>query len=161
MTKQRISFGGALLASLTAGPIFLVWLGITTLVADPAVHPLDAATAGGLLMIFFPAVICGAIVSLLPNLLGTAFLHAIGRANPGTRLPVFWALAGAALVGLPIALCGSIGGDSIFLTLPLTLTGASCAAICRASIGWFDDQPAGRLRDASTTPHAISACPAK
>lgn len=161
MTRQGISFGGALLASITAGPILLVWLGITTLVADPAVHPLDAGAAGSVMMIFFPATICGAIVALLPNLFGTALLHAIGRANHGARLPAFWALAGAALVGLPIALCGGAGGAAIFFTLPLTLTGASCAAICRASVGWPDDQPAGRSRTASTTPQAISACPAK
>ena len=79
------------------------------------------------------AVPIGFVVSFLPNLAGTALLAWAGHGNIGARLPVTWALAGAASGGTIGWLLGPEEGGA------LAAIGAASALLCRWKIAWIDD----------------------
>jgi len=80
--------------------------------------------------------ILGGMIAALPNLIGTAAMTWLGDRNPGTQLPVFWALAGATAFAAPTAALGGIWAEtSPDRLVPFVFTGACCALICRRGLG--------------------------
>jgi hypothetical protein len=132
----RYSFSGSIgLASLAAGPIFLVstalawaWLQLPRpIVVDPAV-------AVPAIMFFVPSIIVGFILSIIPNLIGSRLLLFTGGAIPAARARPVWVGAGA-LFGAAIAVeTGAFSEPPV--AVGLILTSACCAAICRLSVFW-------------------------
>ena len=149
-------FAGSLLASVAAGPVTALAVGLAGLISNP--NAVDPVQAGQLLGIGVVLLIPATLVALLPNLVGTALMLWIGRRIEMTRFPVIWALVGAATLGVPLAWCATPGD-----TVPLAgaLIGAACAAICRGWAYWPDEAEPSVRRSVSTTPQAINACPAK
>jgi hypothetical protein len=79
----------------------------------------------------------GAIVGCLPVMFGTGVLGWLGKFNAGTRLPPLWALAGAAMAGVPAWIAsGNEGGDPI---AALAIAGALSALAARAGTRWIDE----------------------
>lgn len=120
--------GRPILASLCAGPIFMLLLILwTAVIASPQWQ-------GGPSALFITplAVPFGFVVALVPNLLGTAAMHAMGKANDAARLPVFWALAGAILAGgILLAFDAPPKLAGLFAA-----TGAASALVCRIGARW-------------------------
>ncbi|MEO9131544.1 MAG: hypothetical protein ABI240_10080 [Sphingomonas sp.] len=142
MIHATSRFGGVTVATLAAGPLFILGAAISVLISDPAaVIPVDIEIDGnsiGMMLEVLPpafliAMIFGSIIAFLPNLFGNAAMTWLGDRNPGTQLPVFWALVGATAFAVPIA---AMGGASHGHLVPFVFTGACCALICRRRVSW-------------------------
>ena len=141
VADASINTSSITLASVAAGPLFLLGVGIGLWADDPgAAHTIDltgsiipATPLIALLTIFF-----GAIVAVLPNLLGASLMTWLGNRNEAARMPVMWALAGAlACAFLVMAVdYGPAGTRSTTTLVAFTFTGACCALICRRRIIW-------------------------
>lgn len=132
-SSPKRGIGGILLASLSAGPIFVASV-LMSVVAHsvvpltPDLHGLSPA-----MFIVLPlVVIVGFVLSVLPNILGATLLLALGRHNDGARLPVFWAVFGGLSAG---GTSFALGASGEVLTA-LSATGAICALICRRGTVW-------------------------
>jgi hypothetical protein len=134
---------GALVASgligviVAAGALAFVGLnepdrGMTALAATP------------LVLLF--AVPVGFVVSIVPNLLGTALLATLGRDNIALRLPPIWALVGAGSGGTIAALLGS-GPASAEPVALVAGIGAVSALLCRWKTAWIDVEPQKEASD--------------
>ncbi|HEX4738329.1 MAG TPA: hypothetical protein VH331_12295 [Allosphingosinicella sp.] len=123
------------LASLAAGPIFLTanaaaWMYLQ--IPKPiAIGPSDLLLFVGLCI---PAAVFGCILSILPNLIGSGLMVAMGDALPAARSPEVWIVAGG-LAGLGIAAAMSFA-QSPSSGFALVATSAICARICRRSVAW-------------------------
>ena len=118
----------ALVASLAAGPLFVLMIGLLAVATSSrpiAVDPtiVDAIVGLPLVIVF------GFMLALLPNLLGSALLDTLARHHEGWRLPVIWGLVGAA-GGYAATWIGGTAPDPL-VAAALSLTGAGCALICR------------------------------
>lgn len=130
------SFSGSVgLASLAAGPIFVVSTGLAaTYLQLPRAMALDPHQIAPTILVFIPAIVVGFILSIIPNLIGSRLLLFTGQAIPATRARPFWIGIGA-LLGAAIA--GSTGAFAEpAYAFGLILTAACCAAICRLSAYW-------------------------
>lgn len=128
------------LASVAAGPLFLLGIGIGLWADDPGTARsidltgsiIPATPLIALLTVFF-----GAIVAVLPNLLGAWLMTWLGNRNDAARLPVMWALAGAlASAFFVVAADSRPAGEPSTTLVAFTFTGACCALICRRRITW-------------------------
>lgn len=134
MTDQYEVHGlarGVPLATVAAGPAFLIGMGLGQLgaTADPVtVGP----AALGLPLLLFPAIVVGAVLSILPILIGGYAMAWIGQQNAALRLAPAWALAGALTAGL-LGLWFEIDPDTM---IALGATGAICALVCRRYVRW-------------------------
>lgn len=146
MTRASTRFGGVAPATLAAGPLFVLGAAISVLIGDPAAPiPVDLdldATSIVTILVGIPAalvvvMIFGGMIAFLPNLIGTAAMTWLGDRNPGTQLPVFWALVGSTAFAAPIAAMGGAWGEaSLDYLVPFVFTGACCALICRRRVSW-------------------------
>ncbi len=120
---------GILIATLAAGPIFVLpFIGMGLIRGDTTA---PSALAQGLAISAF-AIPYGAMLAILPNVLGAAAMVWAGGQLPLARSWIAWASAGlvsGALLGLLIG----TGGP-----LMLGWTGLWCALICRAMARWTD-----------------------
>lgn len=133
---MRRSFSGSVgLASLAAGPIFIVSTGLAAAYLQlPHAIIVDPHQIVPILLFFLPALIVGWLLSVIPNLIGSRLLHFTGGAIPATRARLVWTGAGA-LIGAAIA--GSFGAFAEpAYAFGLIVTSACCAAICRLSAYW-------------------------
>lgn len=86
---------------------------------------------------FVPLVVIGAVGAALPAWLGGAVMARASAGNVGLRHPACWAIAGGAMVAMPVA---ALGEDSFQYTgLALIATGAICALLVRYGTRWSDD----------------------
>jgi hypothetical protein len=137
MSRKSPAKSSAALASLAAGPIFVVSTALAMLYLelprsiDVAVDPLQIAPA---LLMFLPAVVAGFILSIIPNMLGSRLLHFTGGAFPAARSYPVWFGTGA-FFGTLI-----VWATSGFAVPPFAFgiitTSACCAGICRHSVSW-------------------------
>ncbi len=133
---MRRSFSGSVgLASLAAGPIFLVSTELAAAYLQlPRALVLDPHQIVPILLFFFPAAIVGWLLSVLPNFVCSHLLLFTGEAIPAMRARLVWIGAGA-LLGTAIA--GAFGAFAEpAYAFGLILTSACCAAICRRSADW-------------------------
>jgi hypothetical protein len=121
-------------ATFAAGPAFLLSAGLSTLAQtagttqrfDPEMLVL-AATVGVM------AILVGAVVAVIPCLVGVAILSRIASSFDALRLPVVWGLIGG--------LSGYVIG-SLFLRIDdavpgvMAVTGALCALAARSCLRW-------------------------
>ena len=132
------SFQGAIVATLAAGPVFIIGLGLSTWMADMTqTVPLHAISVAGVMIVpvMIYATVGGAILSFLPNLIGTTVMAWLADRNLGMRLAVAWALVGTLVPGLTIVIADSGKGGTTF-AVALIFTGAVCAVIShRMTIG--------------------------
>ena len=131
---------GAMYASIAAGPAFLASLALaawateapTTLIAGA-----NADVARGAVVSVFAAGLFGFFLSIVPNIVGSWFMHGLGIGNIAARLPVMWALVGAGAAGLPLVFVADLAGSTTIGTA-LTFTGASCALVAHRFSTWQD-----------------------
>lgn len=148
-------YRGGLLATLLAGPIFLLTLGLAPLALDAArpltLHP---AVADGAVMLPIAAasIVLGSVLAVMPVWLGGTTMGWIAARNPGLAHPAFWSLVGAAITAAA-AIALDFAPDTP-IGFALIATGAICATIVRYGTRWSDES-------APLTPHAINACAAK
>ena len=141
VAEASIRWPGIMLASLSAGPLFLLGIGIGTLIADPAAPVpiyLDWQIGFAVPILAMAAAFFGTFSALLPNLIGTALMTSIGNRHEAARSPLMWTLAGALAGAAPMASGAGISGTQPVYLIALTFTGACCALICRCRIEWPD-----------------------
>jgi hypothetical protein len=127
--------GSIALASLAAGPIFLVSTGLAAVYLElPRPVTVDPALFAPFILFFIPAIIFGFILSIIPNLIGSRLLVFIGGAIPAARASPVWIGTGA-LFGTAIAAETGAFAQPAF-AVGLILSSACSAAICRLSAFW-------------------------
>lgn len=118
--------GRPFVAALAAGAIFVF-------AATLGEGEWDGGATLGFAALFAPvAAIFGFVIAVVPCLVGSAALHALGTVNDGARLPAFWTLAGGLAGGGLIAAVA----DTTEMIAPFAITGALCALICRSGARW-------------------------
>lgn len=131
--KPRIR-SATVAATLAAGPAFLLSLGLYEWAQSAGavwhIRPetLVASAAASVL-----AAVFGAILAVIPCLVGVGVLSTMATALHALRLPVAWGLVGA-LSGYAIGLPFSESGDG--LAGVMALTGAVCALAGRSCLRW-------------------------
>ena len=138
MTRRGDYTAGAMLASLAAGPAFLASLALAGYAtASTAPIPVEHwEWIGGAVFAGFVSLPFGFAFALIPNVIGSWALHALGKGNPAVRLHVFWALVGAGIAGLPFALIPNPGDVIAPIAMAFAVTGASCALVARRFTRW-------------------------
>jgi glucose-6-phosphate-specific signal transduction histidine kinase len=142
MPRTPISLLGAVQASAAAGPLFVLGVLLGILSDTPAAAipiTLDFSTTNipaiivGVPTALVTVMLVGAIIALLPTMIGTAVMTRLGDLNPAFRLQVMWALTGAVACALFVTVND---GRSSATLVALTFTGACCALICRRGVEW-------------------------
>jgi uncharacterized membrane protein YdcZ (DUF606 family) len=118
----------AIAASLAAGPLALLMVMAVSFGEGVQGRSEPVAETLG---VFLMAAGIGAILSIVPNLVGTLCLFQLSQHHPSVRPVPVWAVVGG-LLGIPFAYCIGLGSseDPGFLLL-YALVGAACATICR------------------------------
>lgn len=134
---MRRSSSSPALASLSAGPVFLVSTALAAVYLQLP-RPVPVALGFGeivlIVLAFIPAILFGLALSLLPIMLGSRLLLSAGEAFPAARARLVWIGTGA-LAG--VALAWSMTGFAApALDFGLISTSACCAGICRLSACW-------------------------
>jgi len=126
---------GALRASLAAGAIFLPTLVLVyAYCLLPAAIPVPGQELLGALILLPLGCVFGFFLAILPNLIGSALLAALGDHVEAARLPAVWILTGA-LAGAVLGwLVDARDGGST----ALAITGALNAALCRRGLAWHE-----------------------
>lgn len=136
MYREHYPIAAAAIASLFAGPIFLVsFAGAALYLQLPAPIALDWSDALGFAFAFIPALMIGTVLALVPNILGTLLMVRLGDLSEAARLPEIWALAGG-LIGAAIVWAGSFDGIDPAFLFATVATSAACALICRSRMAW-------------------------
>jgi hypothetical protein len=113
--------------------MFVAAVILFTTASTPSAVAVDASS---LLFLFalVPVGIVGALIALLPNLIGAALLARIAGGNAGLRLPAFWGMIGGLVAG-----GGAWLEDTDGATIAaFAATGAVCALLCRSGTRWPD-----------------------
>ncbi len=142
--RSATSYHGFAQATLLAGPIYVISLGIVTWSTDmnaPVQLPDDWNWIAALLPLAMFCIAGGALFSILPNLIGLRAMMWLGSHNPGMQLPVSWGLAGALSMAVVIGLAEPDGIVSI-PGIALAITGTVCALLCRRGVSWEECPPA-------------------
>jgi hypothetical protein len=128
MRRER-KHTGPFLASLAAGPVFVLTIYVQRLAEHPAWFDDEywAMPVIGLL-----AVAVGTFLAAVPNVVAYRIMYRVGRTNEGSRLPVFWALTGGLFAG---SFSFWIDAPEHFV-IAFVVTGVTCALICRAEARW-------------------------
>jgi hypothetical protein len=135
MRRTSPAYGSIALASLAAGPTFLVSTGLALAYLQlPRPVAVDPAQIAPLVLLLVPAIAIGFVLSFIPNLIGSSLLRFIGSAFPTVQARPVWIGAGA-LVGAAVAWSiGAFAGPAY--AFGLIFTSACCAAICRLYPYW-------------------------
>ncbi len=138
MYRRTSPGAGLITAIVSAGPIFVIGLLLGTWSADmdavilpPGLSDASPSIVAGMVM----TILAGALISGIPNVLGTCIMQRLGRHNIAMRLPVAWALAGGLAAGMPFALIDA-GQDSAVAGFSFAFAGTMCALLCRCGVHW-------------------------
>lgn len=116
-------------AMLAAGPLFTTATALASLYAElPAPVVIEPSTVFGFLFLQIPALVVGAVLALVPTLVGTGAMQALSRSCSWARSGAAWVLAGAALGVLIAAVFDAIGTPPV--AFGLVATSAGCAGLC-------------------------------
>ena len=142
MTERPKIGTGVLAGTLVAGPVLSTLMGIATINDSHwgATHHLMSALGIG----FTIALPFGAVIAVLPVLLGTATMGWIACHNEGARLPAVWAVVGGIAAGIPAWL---LAAGATFTAI-WAATGAICALAARWQVRWVEVELARRYSDA-------------
>jgi hypothetical protein len=127
MYAPRNRYVGACIASLLAGPVFLCALAIGMLAENIEPSHLGTADLLAIPALILASVVFGTLVSLVPNLIGTAAMLWVNDHLDDAGLPFVWMLVGGLLAGV---VAGLLFPTETFLTFAFGLTGAASAFIC-------------------------------
>lgn len=152
MDRVRNIGGAAARASLAGGPLVAVMSGIGILLSGNPIHTSadQLAQLGGIIVMM---TVVGWFVAIIPNLIGSIVLGWLGRFNVGMRMPVVWAMVGAAAAGLPAWLTSN-AYDRAEMTAAMAGIGAVSALLCRAKVRWDDDNAAPPVELTPARPRA-------
>jgi hypothetical protein len=118
---------GACIASLLAGPIFLCALAIGMLAENIEPTHLDTTDLFAIPALILASVVFGTLISIVPNLIGTAAMLWMNDHLDDAGLPIVWMLVGGLLAG---AVADLLLPTETFLIFAFGLTGAASALIC-------------------------------
>ncbi|HEY5711867.1 MAG TPA: hypothetical protein VIT38_08225 [Allosphingosinicella sp.] len=139
MYYRRNSGAAALIASVLAGPIFVLTFALSLYVRqipDPILLPdLNFQFLSLALIVIIPMVMVGFMVSLFPNLIGAAVMTEFANHHEAAQSPLVWIVAGAA-VGTGIAWLGYYQELDPLNFFPPIATSAACAGLCWHFMGW-------------------------
>lgn len=127
MRSSHNRYRGACLASLLAGPIFLCALAVVALAENSEPMAVDIGDLRWMPGVIIAGAFFGAVIAIVPNLLGTALMLWVDDHLVDIGLPIVWALVGGLLAGTTAAFLSS---DTEFLAPIFGLTGAASAVIC-------------------------------
>jgi hypothetical protein len=140
---------GANVASLAAGPMFLASLVLAAWASFPSsvvvIDSVGDGSASGILGLTLSAIPIGYMLAILPNLAGAWLMYGLGQRNEAGKLPVMWALAGAAAAGIPLAILLPDTSAADIAICCAAFTGTSCALIARKFTCWNAIGPHGSL----------------
>lgn len=127
MYAPRNRYVGACIASLLAGPIFLCALAIGMVAEN--IEPTQLGTTDLLAIpaLILASMVFGTLVSIVPNLIGTAAMLWVNDHLDDIGLPLAWMLVGGLLAGVAADL---LFPTETFLTFAFGVTGAVSAVIC-------------------------------
>jgi hypothetical protein len=150
---------GGLLAVVLAGPIFFAALAAAAaaeMMPGPVAFTAEEVAAYILVSLF--GIFVGAIIALLPVVLGSFAMSVLGNHFAPARHWLVWTIAGGTMgAALPYLLDRDVNAAPT--QFAMVVTGALCARIARCWVGWT---PGDQLdRKALTPAVAISACPPK
>ena len=135
---------GRIVASLVAGPLFLLSFIFAKIVAEPApLWSMPASVFGIVTALILAAAPLGFIVSILPISLCAWVMTSMGRYEPETRAPFLWAATGGGLASA-ISVAVSMGlaraeRPDLILAMAAMVPGIACSLICRRTAVWPDD----------------------
>lgn len=130
---------GAMMASFAAGPAFCASLALALWATESpgtVVLDLELGMIGAFIGTFFAALMFGFVLSIIPNIAGSWFMHGLGIGNFAVRLPVAWALVGAGAAGLPFVFFPGLGSALVPVGTAFAITGASCALVANRFATW-------------------------
>jgi hypothetical protein len=130
MRSRPSNLGGAALAALACGPIFVFcYIAATVVLMMPHPVPVDLAALARLpLTLILSMMIFGTVLGVVPCFLGATLMGFLSNAVEEARLPETWVGCGAAIgLGLSILLFNASMPKARFA---LTATAACCAWIC-------------------------------
>jgi hypothetical protein len=133
-----------MIASLVAGPLFLLSFLFARIVAEPPpLSTMPASVFGIAAALVLAAAPLGFIVSIVPISLSALVMTRMGRYEPEIRAPFLWAATGGALA-IAIAVAVSMGlfreeRPDVALAMAAMVPGVVCALICRRTAVWPDD----------------------
>lgn len=132
-------FRGGFIATLMAGPLYLLMIAVATCLLDPGT-PIELPQADAELALLLPlllaALVFGSMLAILPIWIGGTVMSWVSARNPGLMHPAFWMIAGGSM-----AATASAPLDPSFETphsLALIATGIFCALIVRYGTRWPD-----------------------
>jgi hypothetical protein len=134
MHHSHNRYRGACFASLLAGPIFLCALALVALAETIDPVPTDIGALRWLPGLLFVSTLFGALIAIVPNLIGTGAMLWVDDHLDDAGLPIVWALVGGLPVGIAAAFLSSAPE---FFAPVFGLTGAASAVIC----WWGAQQP--------------------
>ena len=142
MVKIDAQFARApVIASLIAGPVFLLSAVVTVAVLFPSqAIPVAADSIVTVAMVAVITTIIGFLIALLPTAIGTGIMAWVGCASPVSRLPVVWGFVGAATVAVLAWLPDGFGHGNARMGIAMTITGGVCALICRRYTRWIEQE---------------------
>jgi hypothetical protein len=119
------------IASLAAGPTFL-WavLAANLYLRLPGLILVDLRQAPAVLIGTFAVMPFGAVFAIVPIMIGSALMSALGRVLDIARWPAAWGVAGGA-AGTAIAALASTSRDPPELSFGVAAAGAVCALVAR------------------------------
>jgi len=133
-----------MIASLVAGPLFLLSFLFAKIVAEPPpLSNMPASVVGIATALTVAAAPLGFIVSIVPISLSAWVMTRMGRYEPEIRAPFLWAATGGALA-IAIAVAVSMGlfreeRPDVPLVMAAMVPGVVCALICRRTAVWPDE----------------------
>ena len=129
---------GIILASVCAGPVFVISVCLATLYGMlPRPMAVSAETMGLFAALLAASLPFGGVIAILPNLFGTLVMAALAESEEWARTPCVWMLAGA-VIGLGIALPLGTGDPDRFFAFGFVITSAISARLCRTFLRWTD-----------------------
>ena len=131
------SFLKAVIISAAAAPLLFYWSLVAAwqVMAAPAWAHFGGYEAGGATILLLLSLYYGLLISLVPNLVGTVLMSALGGRHDWARSPVAWAAVGA-LPALALAAALRMPAEVPDLAFATIATSIGTALVCRVFIRW-------------------------
>ena len=133
--RKQSAWGPAAVASIAAGPIYVVALTFSGVFQLAGQDPYWRPQILEMLSLLLPSFIVGFLLAIVPNLLGTMAMTALSRRSDEARHPAAWVAAGAFSGAALAFLFGArFDPDGLGAISALAVTGGACAGICRLRV---------------------------